>query len=593
MHANDPFAPGSGGTRIPNARFRSIVAEHSAQLRQLLLRVGVPEADLDDALQETFLVRFSKNENVSTETERYYLNATALRVAANRRRGVHRRHRAYENYSNDIAADACEGDFGEHRDRARAHHLVSDALGSLPRDLRDVLMLVELDELSVPAIAAQLGLPVGTTASRLRRARRAFEERLAEGQSPARDEDSAVVFHWWSTREEQVALEAVLGLHHRGRPRTRVIGFHGGGVISAKSQLNTRMIWNQPPDLFQASLGLDLLDWVGGGAPRGSQLRSLSETLDDDTWTGAFPRELIDAVSRGGQPYALPLNIHRTNNLFFNRRLLRECGAEPPSTLDGFFETAARLKCRGVVPLAVGARHPWPVTLLAFENLMVSIAGPRYYKEFFSGARSPSDPELRETLETLKRVLTFANDDALSLTWDQAVDRMMEGGAAMNIMGDWVRGYLGARQLRAFGSEGVSGYAGSALPEDLGQIPTFGTSGVFVFTSDVFAIPAAARNPSEAAELLRTLGSNVGQVAFSLHKGSIPARIDADASDFDPAARRTMTAFHSDHRVPTLSSLVPRLFALTLDSAIGSFVANRDVDELVRVINGHYSQLVA
>jgi glucose/mannose transport system substrate-binding protein len=587
---DDPSALGSGASRTTYARFQAIVAEHSPQLRRVLLRVGVPQADLEDALQDTFLVRFSKNEEISSETERYYLIATALRVAANRRRGVRRRHQAYARYSSDVTTDGDEGDLDEHGDRVRAQHLVSEALGSLPRDLRDVLMLVELDELPVSAIAAQLGLPVGTTASRLRRARRAFEERIVEGRPSGAGDDSAVVFHWWSTREEQVALEAVLGLHHRGRPRTRVIGVHGGGVISAKSQLNTRMIWNQPPDVFQANLGLDLLDWVGAGKRRGSQLRSVAETLADDEWTAAFPRELIDAVSAGGQPYAVPLNIHRTNNLFYNRRLLDEHGLAPPSTLDGFFEVASRLKRRGVVPLAIGSRQPWPVTLLAFENLMISIAGPRYYKEFFSGQRSPSDPELRETLETLKRVLALANDDVQALTWDQAVDRMMTGSAAMNIMGDWVRGYLAARCSRPIEA---SDRAGLRLPvaDDFAQIPTFGTEGVFVFTSDVFAIPTAARHPSEAAELLRTLGSSVGQVAFSLMKGSIPARVDADPSDFDPAARSTMRAFQSEHRVPTLTSLVPRVFALTLDSAMGSFVANRDVGETVRVINGHYADL--
>jgi hypothetical protein len=92
-------------------------------------------------------------------------------------------------------------------------------------------------------------------------------------------------------------------------------------------------------------------------------------------------------------------------------------------------------------------------------------------------------------------------------------------------------------------------------------------------------------------ELLRTLGSSAGQVAFSRHKGSIPARIDARIDDFDPAAQAAMRDFHVAHRAPTVTSLVPRAFALTLDSAMGAFVANRDVDELVRVINGHYAEL--
>jgi glucose/mannose transport system substrate-binding protein len=450
-------------------------------------------------------------------------------------------------------------------------------------------MMAELDELTVPAIASQLGVPVGTAASRLRRARRAFDDLLKEGARLPGGEEAAVVFHWWATREERAALDAILGVHHRMRPRTRVVDVHGGGVISAKSQLNTRMIWDQPPDLFQASAGPDLLDWVRRVDRRGGRLRPLDDTFAGEHWTNLFPRELIDAVSYGGSVYAVPLNIHRTNNLFYNRRIFSENALAPPRTIDDFFAAASVLRRQGITPLVVAGRQPWPITMLAFENLMVSIAGPRFYTDFFSGHGNPSCPELRETLETLKRVLATTNDDALSLTWDEAAMRMMAGAAAMNIMGDWVRAYLTARGFRHADPRDAG--MGDGGGKEFGQVPTFGSQGTFVFTSDVFAIPSAARSQAEAADLLRTFGSQGAQVAFSLSKGSIPARLDVDTSEFDGPARDTLLAFHTEVRVPTLTSLVPRVFALTLDAAMGAFFETRDVDELLRVIRTHYAQL--
>jgi glucose/mannose transport system substrate-binding protein len=591
VHPYDESALGSAPAAL-HSRFQSIVRDHTPVLRRVLRRVGVPEAEVDDALQDTFLVLYTKQEEMNPTAERYYLVATALRVAANRRRGGRRRGLAYARYLNDTMTDAYEGDLDELGDREKADQLVIDALGNLPRDLRDVLVMVELDELSVAAIASQLGLPVGTAASRLRRARRAFEERLKEG-GPAREDgdDAAVVFHWWTTPEERAALDAILHMHHRERPRTRVIGVHGGGVVSAKNQLNTRMLWNQPPDLFQASAGPDLLDWVRIRDRRGARLRPLDGAFSSGAWSAAFPRELLDATSFEGSVYGVPLNIHRTNNLLYNRRLLAEHGLRVPSSVEGFLEAATILKNRGIPALALGAAQAWPATVLAFENLMISIAGPRYYTDFFSGLRSPSDPELRETLETLKKVLSFANEDALSLTWDQAAERMMAGGAAMNIMGDWVRALLNARGFRCTEASD-DGPLDLPAAEDFGQVPTFGTEGTFVFSSDVFAIPADARSPGEAAELLRTFGSSAGQVAFNLNKGSIPARLDFDASAFDRPARKTMLAFRTEVRVPTLTSLAPRIFVLTLNAAMGAFVANRDVEELLRVIKTNYHQLV-
>ena len=49
-------------------------------------------------------------------------------------------------------------------------------LESLPLDLRTVFVLYELEELTMVEIARALDLPMGTVASRLRRAREAFEE---------------------------------------------------------------------------------------------------------------------------------------------------------------------------------------------------------------------------------------------------------------------------------------------------------------------------------------------------------------------------------------------------------------------------------
>jgi RNA polymerase sigma-70 factor (ECF subfamily) len=56
--------------------------------------------------------------------------------------------------------------------------LLDKVLAELPEDLRAIIVLFELEELRTPEIAEALGIPVGTVASRLRRARAQVEERL-------------------------------------------------------------------------------------------------------------------------------------------------------------------------------------------------------------------------------------------------------------------------------------------------------------------------------------------------------------------------------------------------------------------------------
>ena len=78
----------------------------------------------------------------------------------------------------DRAADPCEAVALSERARQ-----VQRLLDSLDDDKREILVLAEMEELSVPEIAESLGLKVNTAYSRLRLARRAFDEALARDRA--------------------------------------------------------------------------------------------------------------------------------------------------------------------------------------------------------------------------------------------------------------------------------------------------------------------------------------------------------------------------------------------------------------------------
>lgn len=70
----------------------------------------------------------------------------------------------------------------EQIDRHRAREVLETVLLDLPMDLRTVFVLCELEELTVPTLAALLDIPVGTAASRLRRARESFHAAVRRHQ---------------------------------------------------------------------------------------------------------------------------------------------------------------------------------------------------------------------------------------------------------------------------------------------------------------------------------------------------------------------------------------------------------------------------
>jgi RNA polymerase sigma-70 factor (ECF subfamily) len=138
-----------------------------------LRRLGVPELVVDDATHEVFLVAARRLADIELGRERSFLFATALRVASDVRRTVARRG---EHVVDDLELVADEApNPAELADRQRARAVLDRVLDAMELDLRAVFVLYELEEMTMAEIAATLDVPPGTVASRLRRAREAFQ----------------------------------------------------------------------------------------------------------------------------------------------------------------------------------------------------------------------------------------------------------------------------------------------------------------------------------------------------------------------------------------------------------------------------------
>jgi RNA polymerase sigma-70 factor (ECF subfamily) len=165
---------------LPDASARDFSALVRAEIdfvwRQLR-RLGLSRADADDATQQVFLVAARRRAQLLAGKERSFLYGTALRVAANVRRSVQRRREVDASLA-EPPLDAPLPD--EMLERRRARALLDSLLARLPEELSRVLVLAEVEELTVAAVAALEGIPAGTAASRLRRARDAFRELLEQ-----------------------------------------------------------------------------------------------------------------------------------------------------------------------------------------------------------------------------------------------------------------------------------------------------------------------------------------------------------------------------------------------------------------------------
>lgn len=167
-------APPTAEGRRGDARLRQAAVDHFPGVWRFLRRLGVPRDLIDDAAQEVFLRAASKFAVVKPGAEKSYLFGVSVHIAREVRRKFGREQLVDD--PDDTTSEPAtlvtpETSFDLKEEQA----LLGQLLDSLPDHLRTIFVLFEVEGLSMSQISNLLGVPLGTVASRLSRARERFE----------------------------------------------------------------------------------------------------------------------------------------------------------------------------------------------------------------------------------------------------------------------------------------------------------------------------------------------------------------------------------------------------------------------------------
>jgi glucose/mannose transport system substrate-binding protein len=389
------------------------------------------------------------------------------------------------------------------------------------------------------------------------------------GEAPAPKEPTTLaptgkleIFSWWTAGGEADGLNAMFEVFKKKYPQVEIVNatVAGGAGSNAKAVLATRMQAGDPPDSFQVHAGHELIDsWVVA-----DKMEPVTFIFDNNNWLEKYPKGVIDVLSYNGEIWSVPVNIHRSNVLWYNKQLLADNGIEPPTTFDEFFAAADKLKAAGITPLALGDNGIWAATHL-FESVLLGSMGPEKYIGLWNGTTDWAGAEVTTALENFAKMMAYVNEDHAALSWDQAAQLVGDGDAAMTIMGDWVDGYF----LTVGLTPGV----------EFGWVPSPSTGGTFMMLSDSFGLPQGAPNREAAIAWLTLAGSQEGQDAFNPLKGSIPARIDGDRSLYDAYLQSAMDDFAANKITPSLAhgAAASEGWVTAVNDVMTLFVADLDV----------------
>lgn len=154
---------------VDRVRLERLFNAHHVTVWRVLMRRGLAADAAADATQETFLLAAEKLAQIRPESERAFLIGTAIRVAHTLGRKTVRWTLA-EDMDQHLSNARNAGETGEDM------QLCDRVLSQVDVNLVEVFALYELEGLTSPEIAELLQIPLGSVASRLRRAREQFRE---------------------------------------------------------------------------------------------------------------------------------------------------------------------------------------------------------------------------------------------------------------------------------------------------------------------------------------------------------------------------------------------------------------------------------
>ncbi|HET8935874.1 MAG TPA: sigma-70 family RNA polymerase sigma factor [Polyangiales bacterium] len=161
-------APLASGPEAQRARVRAMFEAHHQLVWRSLRRYGLDAEAAADITQQAFVVALERVADIWPGRERAFLIGTALRLARSAQRMTAR-------YCLDTQLEERLIQTAPHPEKsATTLELLDRVLAQLDDGLVEVFVLFDIEGMSGPELAHALGIPTGTVASRVRRAREAF-----------------------------------------------------------------------------------------------------------------------------------------------------------------------------------------------------------------------------------------------------------------------------------------------------------------------------------------------------------------------------------------------------------------------------------
>ncbi len=380
---------------------------------------------------------------------------------------------------------------------------------------------------------------------------------LMSGTALAQSAPEVEVLHWLTAGAESAAIQVLAeGVAARGGEWVDVAT--PGGGSDARALLATGLAGGTPPGVSFLGMGPDTAELAQQGL-----MRDIRGYAEENNYLANVPQYALDMGTDGAGGdgiYALPVAFEIQNFMWYSQPVYDAVGIEPPTSWGEFFEQAPKISEAGFTPIAVGAQS-WQINLLF--NALVLGEGKDFYDRLFVSLdpEAGSAPELVSAFSVLRGLSELTDEGAANRSWNDTLNLVAEGRAAMQIMGSWA-----GAELQAIGKEYGAEWGCALSPGS--PVAMVGATG--------FQFPALNSEEGDAGQniFIDTMMDPSIQAAFSVQKGSIPARTDADTADLSACAQLAAEAVREGNGAPYTHGVLGSEVRGLLSDYLANFWAN-------------------
>lgn len=274
----------------------------------------------------------------------------------------------------------------------------------------------------------------------------------------------------------------------------------------------------------------DVLTWFAGNRARffidSGQIADISDMWAENNYDELYAPGFNAMATVDGKQYFIPTSYYWWA-VYYRPSMFEEVGLEAPiETWDELLNACDVLNAAGYAPFTIGTQYRWTWAAW-FDYINMRVNGPQFHQDLMLLKESYLDERVKAVFDTWAQLAEHDCfiDDPAAYTWQTALDFMIQGEAAMYLMGAFITDSY-PDELE----EDLDFFRFPVINPDVPIGEDAPTDGYFM--------AANAGNMEGGKQFLAFLGSQeVAQMRFD-ERGDLPTRVDVDLSNASESRKK-------------------------------------------------------